>query len=250
MKKSPSKRDAAKKAGSRKAAKTTKSAAKPGKARQAPGKWGAVFLSTTVLLLALIFIVLPYMYSAGAVSIQSLENYDAAIIELIFPSITVTYLLLRGWSLSEVPRCLGLSEDKLNLRMVLYGVILFLAIFAFEVSVGMLQGITGVQINTNVGLLLAGTPLWFLAFVAFVGPVCEEILFRGLLVPRIGIVLSAAIFGLLHYGYGSTLGIDIIAAFIFGVIAGYTYKKTGSLYPSILAHILVNLLAVIAFSAL
>ena len=46
------------------------------------------------------------------------------------------------------------------------------------------------------------------------------------------------------------LGIDVIAAVIFGLLAGYIFKKTNSLYPSIIAHALVNTLTIIATFAM
>ncbi|MEM3791633.1 MAG: CPBP family intramembrane glutamic endopeptidase, partial [Candidatus Micrarchaeaceae archaeon] len=143
-------------------------------------------------------------------------------------------------SLSASIKELGLSKKSFSFGMVLIGLGIFLSIFALEILVGLLSVITKVKINTNVSVVLQGAPIWFLLFAIFVTPFCEEILFRGFLVPRIGILLSAFVFGLLHADYNSTFGIEIIAAFIFGIIAGYVFKKTKSLYPSIIAHGIVN----------
>ena len=104
---------------------------------------------------------------------------------------------------------------------------------------------TGVQISTNVDVLLASAPLWFYAFSCIVAPLCEEVLFRGLMVPRLGIVVSALVFAALHASYDSTFAIEVIAALIFALIAGYVFRKTKSLYPSLVAHILVNTLTIV-----
>ena len=62
----------------------------------------------------------------------------------------------------------------------------------------------------------------------------------------VGIILSAIIFGLLHASYDSTFAVEVIAAMFFGFMAGYVFSKSDSLYPSMLTHILVNSIGVLA----
>ncbi len=169
-------------------------------------------------------------------------------LSLIFPFAAFSYMYYKGMDTSNIVRSIGLTRDKLTPYMIVLGIALFVIIFLLEILTAVISQVTGTVINSNVGMVLGGAPLWLLFFVTFIGPLDEEIFFRGFAVPRIGIVLSALIFGLLHYGYGSTFGIEIIAAFIFGLLAGYVFKKTGSLYPSLTAHILVNLLAASALA--
>ncbi|MDE1869565.1 MAG: CPBP family intramembrane metalloprotease [Candidatus Micrarchaeota archaeon] len=153
-------------------------------------------------------------------------------------------------SATEVIERLGLSRKKISLGFVSLGIVIFLALFCLELMVNLISTITGVTINTNVDLLLSSAPLWFFIFTSVIAPINEEIFFRGFLVPRLGIVVSAVIFGLMHASYNSSFGIEIIAAIIFGLVAGYVFKKTNSLYPSIVAHILLNTLAVLAFAVI
>jgi membrane protease YdiL (CAAX protease family) len=192
-------------------------------------------------------LVIPYLYAKNTIDFLNFTYYEEITLSLLLTSLAITYLSLKKYKLTDMPKELGLSQDKLTPKMLLYGFLIFFMIFALELFIGLLQPIIGISINTNSNLLLAGSPLWFMLFVTVIGPINEEIMFRGLLVPRIGIILSALIFGILHLGYGSTFAIDVIAAFIFGLISGYVYKKTGSLYPSLTAHILVNLFAVVIF---
>ena len=78
-------------------------------------------------------------------------------------------------------------------------------------------------------------------------PICEEIVFRGLLFAtlrrRLGLapaaVVSAAIFAVAH-GYG-TLG--FAAVFWSGLLWAWSYERTGSLLPSMAAHAADNLMA-------
>ncbi len=171
---------------------------------------------------------------------------DAAL-GIMFPLSTLIYLkVYRKNSNREILDGLGLGRNKLNLGMIAIGVIIFFIITLMSLGVGLLQNIIHTPINTNVSIALAGAPLWFYVFAAVIEPINEEVLFRGFMVPRIGIILSSIIFGILHYTYDSTFAIEVIAAVVFGLIAGYAYRKTGSLYPSIIAHILINTLAIVA----
>ena len=72
---------------------------------------------------------------------------------------------------------------------------------------------------------------------------CRGIILRGLLnkvKPAWAIVISAAIFGLIHGNLWQA-----IPAFIIGVILGYVYYKTGSLKLTMLMHCVNNTLSVI-----
>jgi uncharacterized protein len=85
-------------------------------------------------------------------------------------------------------------------------------------------------------------------------PLGEEVAFRGVLYAalrsRFGVMpaaaLSAAVFALAH-GYG-VLG--FVAVFWSGALWALSYEKTGSLWPSIIAHCLGNLMATAGVIAL
>lgn len=96
-----------------------------------------------------------------------------------------------------------------------------------------------------------------LAALAVVGPIAEEFCFRygveGALLddrrrvdgrrtmPRwVAVVVSAAVFGLIHANPAQMVG-----AFLFGVYFGGLFAFTGSLWPSLLCHVLNNGIAVI-----
>lgn len=83
--------------------------------------------------------------------------------------------------------------------------------------------------------------------IAVIGPVLEELLFRGAITkallkqysPVKAILISAVIFGVFHINPA-----QIIPAFLIGILFGWVYYKTASLIPCILMHILNNSLAV------
>lgn len=79
----------------------------------------------------------------------------------------------------------------------------------------------------------------------FIVPIAEELFFRGFLAHGISLVynnksailLSALVFGLLHYYSGG-----ILIAFLGGIYFGYIYIKTKNIYLSIIAHTLINMM--------
>ena len=68
----------------------------------------------------------------------------------------------------------------------------------------------------------------------------EELLFRGLLEPWIGIVPQAIIFGALHQVGGSSRWVWIGWATVMGFMLGAMYRCTGSLVGPITAHAIIN----------
>ncbi len=84
--------------------------------------------------------------------------------------------------------------------------------------------------------------------VSLVPAFCEEFLFRGLICARlrpygktVAIVGSAVLFGLMHGNLGQLL--YTTAA---GVMLGWCFVETGSIWPGVIAHMLNNLLGVIS----
>ncbi len=100
-----------------------------------------------------------------------------------------------------------------------------------------------------------GTALLLLsaALTCVVAPICEEFLFRGFIFTALrnwkGTLPAAAITGLLFGGvhFGSAPALDLIPLAALGFGLCLLYRRTGSLYPSIVAHSINNS---IAFSSL
>lgn len=89
---------------------------------------------------------------------------------------------------------------------------------------------------------VVGLPIIILLLAAFAAPVFEELFFRALLVPRLGVLGSSLIFGLVHFTYGSTA--EILGAFAIGIVLAATYRMSKSITPCILAHVLYNAMAI------
>ncbi|MCL4373457.1 MAG: CPBP family intramembrane metalloprotease [Candidatus Marsarchaeota archaeon] len=219
----------------------------------------ASYAITVALIFALIYSQYNYyamgclQYSTEAFASMPLQcrlsSANATIyLSLFLPSIVFTYLLFKKKTLGSIISDLGLSKSKFTLRNIGIGVGLFAAILLLSLGFGIFSEITGVQLPTHVQQLLSGMPLYLLLFSFIIAPIDEEILFRGFLVPRIGIIASALIFALLHFSYASIS--EVAAAFVFGILAGYVFKRTGSLYASITGHMLVNMLTIVTILAI
>jgi membrane protease YdiL (CAAX protease family) len=70
----------------------------------------------------------------------------------------------------------------------------------------------------------------------------EELLFRGTLMPWIGVWPQAVAFALLHVGPGKRFLPWTASAFLLGVGLGYAAEETGNLGAPIAAHFAINLL--------
>jgi membrane protease YdiL (CAAX protease family) len=68
----------------------------------------------------------------------------------------------------------------------------------------------------------------------------EELLFRGLLVPTVGVVLAALLFGLAHQIKGPSRWVWAGWATAVGLMLGAIFALTGSLVGPLLAHAIVN----------
>jgi membrane protease YdiL (CAAX protease family) len=86
-----------------------------------------------------------------------------------------------------------------------------------------------------------------LIWIGLLPGLSEELLFRGVILPALGLNLlgltvSSLVFGILHFS-GSQQWPYVIWATIVGFALGYTVIITGNLLIPIVAHIITNLLA-------
>ena len=95
-------------------------------------------------------------------------------------------------------------------------------------------------LRDNVESLLAplfGNLGWFdMAMLAVLAGLSEEIFFRGILQQEIGLLAASLVFGLFH-----TVSIPyVIWAAVVGLYLGYLVDVTHSLWPAIVAHIVID----------
>lgn len=78
--------------------------------------------------------------------------------------------------------------------------------------------------------------------VALLSSVTEELVFRGLLQPAVGLWLAAAVFAALHVGPTPRFLPWTAMAFVAGLALGWLFEQTGNLLAPIVAHATVNYL--------
>lgn len=125
--------------------------------------------------------------------------------------------------------------------IVITGILIFLQYyFGFQLpGFGQQESHIDLFGNSTIGIVV-------LAIVAIIiAPISEEFLFRGCIMQRfknawIGIVLSSAIFAIVHFELAS-----FFPLFIVGIVIGYYYLKSNSLQVAIGIHILNNAVALI-----
>lgn len=212
-----------------------------GRARKRKSAARYFFYLITLAIIAMGF-VLMLLYAKGSITRPALDADFTIDLSILLPFAVFSYLLAKGQSLKAIVKGLGLSRNRIGARSALVGIALFALIVLMEFLISAFSAVTGVQLPTNVSEALTGMPVYFLLFTFLVSPIDEEILFRGFLVPRVGIIASSLLFAVLHLTYLSVS--QFVAAFIFGILAGYFFKRYKSLYSTVLAHALVNFLTI------
>jgi uncharacterized protein len=86
---------------------------------------------------------------------------------------------------------------------------------------------------------LAGREILILALASSIG---EEVLFRGALLPWLGVWLQAFVFALLHVGPGKRFLPWTASALVMGLAFGWLAQWTGNLGAPIAAHFAINFL--------
>ncbi|HEV8289428.1 MAG TPA: CPBP family intramembrane glutamic endopeptidase [Candidatus Norongarragalinales archaeon] len=184
------------------------------------------------------------------------------LLSLLAPSMALELLVLLlpfaiiklqkpGWRLSTVLRDLEWPRIKtLPLAMVevFEGIKLFFTILVLVIILGFIMRALGVLDTQNVADVIEKQSVLALFFAITLAPLAEEIFFRGFLQKRAGLVLTSALFALLHYGYGSVS--EIVAAFGASLILGDHVRRRAlkgqkGLVAVIIAHALYNLFAIV-----
>ena len=211
-----------------------------------------------IFVYALVFIILEVLsyiiFAFSGAAEGQLLFYETAGLGFSFLLAPLLYLTIcKHRSIYQSINYLGLGRGSLKLRFVAVAMLLFLALILLSVATEIAGELLNTQINTNTNIVFAGAPIWFLIFAALIEPINEEIMFRGFMIKSLrflplglGIIISSLLFAAGHIGYNSTYGIEVIAAFAFGMMAGYVFRETDSLYPSIIAHIAINTIGVMA----
>lgn len=148
---------------------------------------------------------------------------------------------------AQRPSALHFGVRRVNLPILLWGVAVLLASSVVLEPLLLLFPKEEYQNVTD----MVGLGGWAILSVVVCAPILEEILFRGLIFEscreRFGsgaaVLISALLFGLVH-----GVPVQIINAFVVGLIFGYIYLRTGSLLSVIILHAINNGIAYISLA--
>ncbi|WP_160137387.1 CPBP family intramembrane glutamic endopeptidase [Chryseobacterium sp. c4a] len=96
---------------------------------------------------------------------------------------------------------------------------------------------------------------FLIIFTCLTAGIVEELLMRGYIQPRVekiynspllGILVSAALFGILHSTYG-TIG-QVVVPFFIGVVFAMFYKKYSNIKILIVCHFMIDLISLMAMN--
>ncbi len=79
-----------------------------------------------------------------------------------------------------------------------------------------------------------------IATVAVLSAIGEELFFRSLLQPFLGLIPQALLFGMVHQVRGVSRWVWVIWATLVGLVLGVVFELTGSLLGPMVAHALIN----------
>jgi membrane protease YdiL (CAAX protease family) len=145
---------------------------------------------------------------------------------------------------------LGLHRPQWRHLLVVVGlIVLFLLLDATVAWLWEMLAPGSFESSQRTSDLLFGsllTPLGALA-VGLSAGIGEEILFRGALQPRFGILITSLLFMLAHFQYAFLPG--MLEVLVIGIALGYLRRKIGTL-PCILVHAGYNLANMLIFMAI
>ena len=174
-------------------------------------------------------------------------------INLVFLILPIIYFFIyrkyhsEGTITEDLKKFFGLK--KIKFESLYLGVKLFFILIFVSIAINLVVSFALPQYNDlenvrqNVMFYVESGKLVYFFVMLVIGVFLEEYFFRAFLVNRIGIFLSTLAFALLHYGYGSW--VEMIGAFVLGLILAWYYKKHQDLFVNFYAHILYNIFAII-----
>lgn len=164
---------------------------------------------------------------------------------VIYGLMTVVSLLIMHFSHKSLQVALGWPKAPLEIgRLLTIGwlgaVVLLVLSYFFEDWFAAFRDLKA-MVMRFLGPCSVLTALYLSVITAF----GEELLFRGVLLPFCGLFFSSLLFGLLHMGKDGFISAWSIWAFIAGLLLGWIFQQSGSLWPPIIAHFGVNAVSIL-----
>lgn len=160
-------------------------------------------------------------------------------------ALPIIFLFSKKHSLKKAVQGLGFRKIGTG-RLLKKTALLFITMVAVSIWLSLALSFLGFNDLELVSKSIEQTemvlPVFF--WIAVLRVISEEIFFRGFLVEKIGVVASSGVFALFHIGYWSS--VEMIGAFVLGLVLAKAFQLNKNLYPNILAHAAYNAIALTA----
>lgn len=180
----------------------------------------------------------------GSFSVASQEKITNLIMAVALPGsfLLAVFILLRRRQLHPM----AFQWNASFLKLIPLGLLM---LFGLDYILGELMTLLPNydQMLEDYQTMFAGIDMVYL-FIGgvIIGPICEEIIFRGIIeegfletyTPNKAVLFSAMIFGGIHL-----VPLQVLSAFLAGILLGWIYWKTRSLWIVMILHIVNNYIA-------
>lgn len=184
--------------------------------------------------------------------IERVVSENGLAVTLISGLITIPVCLVMMKKDEDLKEYTTIKNHLKNIRLKRWYYIVLVGIFA---SMGIGKAVTILPIDNILGSYeqvqssFVSNPLILqIGALAFIGPVTEEIVFRGLVYKRIkgytdslkGGIISAALFGIYHFNL-----VQGIYGFVLGILLVYVYEKYKTIAAPVILHVSANIAALV-----
>lgn len=208
-----------------------------------------LLLIVVVLLTLLPQIVIPFIEQLLQVDIGALakanETFKVILlfidqyVLILFP--VVLFVFLRKINVKEVFRLNPISISTAFMTVMMTFLVWFIGMFLTIIVYHIYSIFIGTPPQQLNGVL-PGNVYWGFFLVALTPALCEEVLFRGVVLKAYerrgtvkAIVVTAILFAAMHFSI-----IRFVAPFLIGLMAGYVAIRSNSIIPAILTHFTFN----------
>ena len=204
----------------------------------------SIYMLIPSVLMVALELALPMFFPSNYT--QILENpmfiWGANVVLMYVISLPILYLtVFRMKKTIRVKSRIGMMEF---IKLIcISSSLMYIGSTIASVLSSVITAITGITVPDHTADLIESSPIWLIILVAvIIGPIVEELIFRKLLMDRLGIygdrtaiVFSAVIFGLFHGNF-----YQLFYATLLGFLLAYVYARTSKLVYPIAIHMIVN----------
>ena len=159
-------------------------------------------------------------------------------------SLPIFYLIVRGMR-STVRTKSKLKASEFFIMITVAEAFMMIGNLVGTYLNALIGAFLGREITDTTEQLIKNSPMWLIFLVAVViGPIVEELIFRKLLMDKLGmygdriaIIVSAVAFGAFHGNF-----YQLFYATLLGLLLAYVYSKTSNILYPIALHMIINFL--------